>query len=41
MATSKTKAANKKKLWMRVLCIVLCALLAGGTVASVLIMLLQ
>ena len=38
MRTGKTE--NKRRLWVSVLCIVLCALLAGGTITSVLLMIL-
>ena len=38
--TKKGKAANRKTFWVRVMCIVLCALLVGGTITSVLYMLI-
>ncbi len=37
----KKNPGSKQKFWVRVMCVVLCALLAGGMVASVLNMLLQ
>lgn len=40
MARNKNSSTSKQKTWVRVLCIVLCVLLAGGTLVSVLIGLL-
>ena len=40
MAKGKNNTVSKQKFWVRVLCIVLCALLVGGTLVSVLINLL-
>ncbi len=41
MRKSKTsRQTNKQKFWVRVLCIVLCTLLAGSAVVSVLMLLL-
>ena len=39
--TKAKKAKNKKQFWVRVVCIVLCVLLAGSAVASVIVMLFQ
>lgn len=36
----KKKKADPKKMFVRVMCIILCVLLAGGSIASVLMMLI-
>ena len=42
MSRTKTnKRDSNQKLWVRVLCIVLCALLAGGTIFSIFYYILQ